>query len=73
MTQKQRIMLHLRTQEWVCVSSLPLDLAYTARNRISELRREGVEIESSPCRTHQHHAGVSRYRLAQAGQQAMAI
>ena len=72
-TQKQRVLLHLKTQEWVCVSSLPLDLAYTARNRISELRASGVEIESEPCRTHQHRSSVSRYRLARAGQQAMAL
>lgn len=73
MTQRDRVLLHLQTQNWMCVSSLPLDLAYTARNRISELRRQGVPIESERCTVHQHRSTVSRYRLAQPQQTEIAL
>lgn len=64
-TQKRRILALLRMAgpAGVCISNVPTELAYTARNRVSELRREGFEIEGSPCRVHNHHSAVSRYVL----------
>jgi hypothetical protein len=62
MTQKERVLLHLRTQEKVCVASVPLDLAYTLRNRVGELRRDH-EIVSERCLRHHHDGPVFAYRL----------
>ena len=73
MTQKERVLLHLKTQECVCVASLPMDLAYTARNRIGELRRDGIDIVGERCTRHSHKAPVYAYRLAQPVQQQMAL
>jgi hypothetical protein len=63
MTQKERVLLHLRTQEKVCVASVPLDLGYTLRNRVGELRREDYQIVSERCMRHHHDGPVIAYRL----------
>jgi hypothetical protein len=73
-SQKQIVLSFLeRNPNGVCVASFPPEIAYTLRNRISELRAEGIEIESERCRVHQHRATVSRYRLCPKGQMGMAL
>lgn len=64
-TQKRRVLLLLRAAgaDGVCVSNVPLELGYTMRNRISELRREGHAIEGAACHVHAHRSGVLRYVL----------
>lgn len=65
MTQKERIYLYLRRcPEGICVNDVANDLAYTLRNRISELRLvDHLPIESEPCKAHRHRSSVARYRL----------
>jgi len=42
--------------DWTCV--------LTARNRVAELRAEGLDIVSAPCRIHRHRSkSVARYEL----------
>jgi hypothetical protein len=73
-TQKAIVLSFLeRNPNGVCVASFPPEIAYTLRNRVSELRAQGVAIESERCRAHQHKASVSRYRLAAKGQLGMAL
>ena len=72
-TQKQRIHDYLKLWGSLCVADLPLELSYTARNRISELRRDGVPIRTATCGWHQHEHPVARYYLEQPAQQAMAL
>lgn len=64
-SQKLRILTLLRAaaERGICISNVPLDLSYTARNRIGDLRKEGYVIESAPCRVHHHRAAVARYFL----------
>ena len=73
MTQRQTVLeaLHEAGARGICIGDPPLDVAYTTRNRISELRASGVDIESFPCKIHQHRSSVARYRLAPAGQLAL--
>lgn len=72
MSQKSRVLEELRAHpEGVCVSMLPVDLAYSARNRIGTLRAEGLPIEGQPCKVHQHRGCVYRYKLAPKGQLAL--
>jgi hypothetical protein len=63
MTQKQRVLLYLKTQGSVCVGNVPLDVGYTLRNRVGELIREGHRIEKQRCPWHQHRAPVMAYTL----------
>lgn len=64
MTQKERVLLYLRTMpEGVCVEAVPRDLGYTLRNRIGELRRDHVPIAGERCTRHHHAAPVFSYRL----------
>jgi hypothetical protein len=72
-TQKQRIHEHLKLWGSLCVADLPLELSYTARNRISELRRDGVPIRTATCGWHRHEHPVARYYLEQPQQQALAL
>ena len=72
-SQKQIVLDMLKRNGSLCVADLPVDISYTLRNRVSELRREGKPIESSRCTVHQHRASVSRYRLAQPQQQEIAL
>lgn len=54
-------------------AKLDFGLPYRSRNVISELRRDHVPIEGSPCKVHAHRSSVFRYRLVQPGQQAMTL
>ena len=74
MTLKQRVLAELRAHpEGVCVSMLPQELGYTSRNRVSELRRDGLPIEGSRCTRHPHKAPVYSYRLVSVGQQTLVM
>lgn len=73
MTQRETVLEALRAAgtRGLCISDMgQIDwtAVLTMRNRISELRASGVDIESFPCRIHQHRSSVARYRLAPAGQ-----
>jgi len=46
-----------------CVADFPPSVAYVARNRVSELRRAGLDIRSARCRVHRHAGSVARYTL----------
>lgn len=78
MTQRELILQELRRagDAGVCITDLgrvDQTVVLTARNRISELRRDHVAIESEPCHVHKHRSSVSRYRLAQVGQRSLAL
>ena len=73
MTQKERVYECLKLWGSFCVSDLPIDLSYTARNRVSELRRSGVGIRTAVCSWHQHEHPVARYFLEKPGQQEIAL
>jgi hypothetical protein len=47
----------------LCVSEMPSEWAYSARNAVSRLRRLGWEIEGGRCTAHRHKGSVYRYRL----------
>lgn len=68
MTQREIILGALREagERGVCISDLAdvdWTVVLTARNRIAEARRSGLEIESKPCLKHAHRGLVSRYFL----------
>jgi hypothetical protein len=68
MTQRTVILdaLQLAGSEGICISDLEgvdWTVVLTARNRVAELRRSGLDIESKPCLKHHHRGGVSRYYL----------
>jgi hypothetical protein len=52
-------------------AQIDFGLPYRARNVVSELRKEGLPIEGSPCKVHAHRSSVFRYRLAPKGQLAL--
>ena len=63
-TQKQIVLDMLKRNGSLCVADLPVEISYTLRNRCSELRRDGVKMEVSPCRVHDHRSkSIVRYRL----------
>ena len=66
-SQKSRVLVALVESgvSGICVSDLPLELGYCARNRLSEWRREGVAIHSERCRVHKHRGLVYRYWLGE--------
>jgi Helix-turn-helix domain len=72
-TQKQRVLAWLQNQSSVCVSDLPVELGYTMRNRIHELRADGVEIIGERCTAHNHRGPILAYRLAQPVQAVLAL
>ena len=47
----------------VCLSDAEFGDSYTARNAISSARQMGYQIESEPCRVHEHRGRILRYRL----------
>lgn len=55
--------LRMAGDRGLCVADVPIDVGYTLRNRLSELRAGGHHIEARPCRAHRHRGGVLRYRL----------
>jgi hypothetical protein len=61
--ERVRIALTMAGAGGICISDLPLELSYAARNRIGELRREGYAINSSTCHRHKHRSAVARYVL----------
>jgi hypothetical protein len=63
----------LESEDQVCVASVPLDLGYTLRNRIHELRDDGLPIVGERCLRHAHRGPILSYRIVQPGQQAMAL
>jgi hypothetical protein len=68
MSQRQVILQALRDagDRGICISDLAdvdWTVVLTARNRIAEARRSGLEIESKPCLKHAHRGSVSRYFL----------
>jgi hypothetical protein len=65
MTQRALVLteLFIAGKRGVCISDLPVDLGYCARNRVSELKRSGWEITSEPCRKHSHAGHIARYTL----------
>jgi hypothetical protein len=48
MTQRQRVLAYLIHQDGICVSDLPVELSYTLRNRVSELRRNVYRLIRQP-------------------------
>ncbi len=63
-SQRQRVFALLRDHpEGICLEDVPLDLAYTLRNRISELSAAGYPIISRRCTWHRHRSVVRRYSL----------
>jgi hypothetical protein len=62
LTRKQRVMAALESGS-VCVGDVPVELAYTLRNGISDLRRDGVTIHAQACTRHKHAHRVYRYFL----------
>lgn len=74
MTQKDRVLHFLRMfPEGICVTMLPTDLSYTARNRVCELRHDGFKIESKPCKQHAHQGSVVRWRLSAKPEQLVLV
>ena len=65
MNRSQRMMrLLLATgQRGVCLSEVPSEDRYTARNAVATLRSQGHEIHAEPCKLHGHGSSISRYRL----------
>jgi hypothetical protein len=63
-SQRELVLSALRSagDAGICVSELPTALSYTARNRISSLRREYV-IRGERCTVHKHRGQVERYFL----------
>jgi hypothetical protein len=64
-SQKTLVLAALRTagSRGICIGDLPLNLGYSARNRIGTLRREGFDIKSELCRVHAHDGPISRYYI----------
>jgi hypothetical protein len=64
-TQREAVLKALRKhpKRGLCIADLPLELGYCARNRVSELRRDGWQIVSETCRVHKHGGPIARYRL----------
>jgi hypothetical protein len=64
-SQKDRVhaLLRMAGEAGLCIAEMPLAISYSARNRISDLRREGVVIDGATCRVHKHRAAVRRYVL----------
>jgi hypothetical protein len=77
MTQRETILQALRDagDRGICVSDLAdvdWTVVLTARNRVSEMRRSGIVIESEVCKVHAHRSSVARYTLRpKAGQLAL--
>ncbi len=65
MTQREEVLSLLRMvgQRGVCVSEAPEHLAYTLRNRVGDLVRDGHRITAMRCTTHSHRGNVARYVL----------
>lgn len=65
-TLRSRALAALRAagDRGVCVADVERDLAYTLRNRVSELRSEGHRIVAVRCRAHRHRSTAARYVLA---------
>ena len=62
-TQKSRVLTALCDLDSLCLADVDVDLSYTLRNRISELRDDGYTIEGDRCRRHDHRGPILRYRL----------
>jgi len=70
LTQKQVVLRLLREHpEGICVADVPREVAYTLRNRCSELSHEGHAIVVRRCRFHTHKAAVVRYSLSASPEQ----
>jgi hypothetical protein len=64
LTHHQRIKKLLRDGSWVCSSEFTFMRDF--RKRLSELRAQGIEIESMPCDRHcgtNHESNIYMYRL----------
>lgn len=69
MTQRERAhdLLRSAAGRGVCITDVGLvnpEDVLTFRNRVSELRREGLAITAERCTVHAHRAPVFRYTLA---------
>ena len=66
MNRSQRMLrLLLATgQRGVCLSEVPSEDRYTARNAVATLRAQGYDVKAEPCKLHGHGASIARYRLA---------
>lgn len=64
-TYKEAVLnlLRRRGQQGACVSDMPEHIAYTSRNRVSELIRDGHRITKRRCKVHNHASSVMRYYL----------
>ena len=75
-TQRELVLQALRSAgtAGACLddfAQLDFGLPYRSRNVISDLRKEGLPIEGSPCKRHAHRGCVYSYRLVPAGQLAL--
>ena len=68
MSQKSEVLELLRYggDQGLCLAGAPVDLAYTLRNRVSELRRDGYDIRGERCTRHAHKGPILSYRLVTA-------
>ena len=74
MTQKQIVLDMLRQRGSLCLAEVPVNIGYAMRNRIGDLRKDGIPIESAPCRIHAHRShSIVRYRLTAPVQQEIAL
>jgi hypothetical protein len=64
-SQRESVLAALRTagSRGICLADVPLEVSYTLRNRVSELRRQGTDVRSELCRVHAHDGPISRYTL----------
>jgi len=63
-SQRETVLRLLREHPTgICVADVPPEIAYTLRNRISELHAHGHPIVSRVCRQHKHGSAVRRYSL----------
>lgn len=64
-SQRELVLSALRTagSRGICLADVPLELSYTLRNRIGEIRRQGKDVRSELCRVHAHDGPIARYTL----------
>src|SRR3990167_8097943 len=56
MTQKEVIKEKMANGEWICGTWFMENYVPEYRSRINEIRKEGFEIETRPCRQHSHNS-----------------
>lgn len=61
-SQRDRVIAMLADNEVVCATEFWREYMPAARNRISELRKEGWDIRTEQCKTHGHEDPQVQYR-----------